>query len=589
MSKQPLFILLICLIVGILAQEILQFSWLWATICLGIGITTLLSFLLKNLIILKLRPLFISILFFSIGVFIHFLNSIPTDLPQIPQEAEIIFSLDKKLNSNEKNKRYEISAFYNGKPFRSILSVPKKEKELDFSHYYQAKVWINKVEPPQNNYQFNYAKYLQRKDIYFQAFAKNSLQKSPKTELSFSEFWKQKRLDVLANIDQTTMSDKVRNFLKSIILADRTELHQEILSDFQQSGLIHLLAISGTHIGIIFGAIFLFLKKVIPLKFNKFTIPISLAFIWFFAFFIGGGNPVIRACTMLTAYFSFQILQRKTDTLHSTSLAGLAILAFDTQQLFDIGFLLSFCSVLGIFWFNQAIINRFPKPKNSIQRIYLYTFSLSTSAQLGTIPLILYHFHQYSLISIIANLAIIPLAQIIIVFSFLMTILLAFNLKIIWLEYIYEYSISIILELIKFFGNIEFGFFQNISFSLSEAFVLSIFIFSLKFLLNNFNLKNILKTTYILLIFISLRLIINFYEYQKFEIKTHHLNQEKIVSVKEKGKVYFYLKQDINNSKTEKYIIQPYLISIRCKEYEIREIPPHTSSIQINGQVLDFK
>lgn len=589
MSKQPLFILLICLIVGILAQEILQFSWLWATICLGIGIVALFGFLFKNLIILKLRPLFISIFFFSIGFFIHFLNSIPTDLPQIPQEAKIIFSLDKKLNSNEKNKRYEISAFYNGKPFRSVLSVPKEEKELDFSHYYQTKVWINKVEPPQNNYQFNYAKYLQRKNIYFQAFAKNSLQKSPKTELSFSEFWKQKRLDVLANIDQTTMSDKVRNFLKSIILADRTELHQEILSDFQQSGLIHLLAISGTHIGIIFGAIFLSLRKVIPLKFNKFTIPISLAFIWFFAFFIGGGNPVIRACTMLTAYFSFQILQRKTDTLHSTSLAGLAILAFDTQQLFDIGFQLSFCAVLGIFWFNQAIINRFPKPKNSIQRIYLYTFSLSTSAQLGTIPLILYHFHQYSLISIIANLAIIPLAQIIIVFSFLMTILLAFNLKIIWLEYIYEYSISIILELIKFFGNIEFGFFQNISFSLSEAFVLSIFIFSLKFLLNNFNLKNILKTTYILLIFTSLRLIVNFYEYQKFEIKTHHLNQEKIVSVKEKGKVYFYLKQDINNSKTEKYIIQPYLISIRCKEYEIREIPPHTSSIQINGQVLDFK
>lgn len=589
MSKQPLFILLICLIVGILAQEILNFSWLWATICLGIGIVALFGFLFKNLIILKLRPLFISIFFFSIGIFIHFLNSIPTDLPQIPQEAKIIFSLDKKLNSNEKNKRYEISAFYNGKPFRSVLSVPKEEKELDFSHYYQTKVWINKVEPPQNNYQFNYAKYLQRKNIYFQAFAKNSLQKSPKTELSFSEFWKQKRLDILANIDQTTMSDKVRNFLKSIILADRTELHQEILSDFQQSGLIHLLAISGTHIGIIFGAIFLFLRKIIPLKFNRFTIPISLAFIWFFAFFIGGGNPVIRACTMLTAYFSFQILQRKTDTLHSTALAGLAILAFDTQQLFDIGFQLSFCAVLGIFWFNQAIINRFPKPKNSIQRIYLYTFSLSTSAQLGTIPLILYHFHQYSLISIIANLAIIPLAQIIIVFSFLMTALLAFNLKIIWLEYIYEYSISIILKLIKFFGNIEFGFFQNISFSLSEVFALSIFIFSLRFLLNNFNLKNCLNSTYILLIFISLRLIINFYEYQKFEIKTHHLNQEKIVSVKEKGKVYFYLREDINNSKTEKYIIQPYLISTRCKEYEIREIPPHTSSIQINGQVLDFE
>jgi competence protein ComEC len=109
----------------------------------------------------------------------------------------------------------------------------------------------------------------------------------------------------------------------------------------------------------------------------------------------------VRSGLMLSIYFVYVLLQRKPDLLHSLSLSAFIILIFDTQQLFDVGFQLSFCAVLGIYWLNQPILNYFPIQDNWFKKLIFNTISISVSAQLATLPLfctIFISFHLFQLL-----------------------------------------------------------------------------------------------------------------------------------------------------------------------------------------------
>ncbi len=181
---------------------------------------------------------------------------------------------------------------------------------------------------------------------------------------------KQIRLDFLQRIDSSMLSTESRDFLKGIILADRTDMDAGISADFTKTGLVHFLAISGTHMIIIFWLIMFFLKRCFPLRLRNVAVIISLLLIWCFAVFIDYGSSVVRSCLMLTFYYIMVLLQRKPDLLHSMALAGLIILMLDTQQLFDIGFQLSFLAVFGIYWLNRPILNCLPKARNNIHDFF---------------------------------------------------------------------------------------------------------------------------------------------------------------------------------------------------------------------------
>ena len=115
---------------------------------LGFSFLSLLVFLIRNFYLYRLRPLSLFILFFSCGIFAHYLNSQRPQLPQLNSKENIIFKITKKLNSNQKSRRYEIEAWKGNESFKSILSLPKSEKEFDYLHYYKAEVYINKIEKP---------------------------------------------------------------------------------------------------------------------------------------------------------------------------------------------------------------------------------------------------------------------------------------------------------------------------------------------------------------------------------------------------------------------------------------------------------
>lgn len=585
MNKQPLLLMLLCYVLGIFFCDLIPTSIHQTVFLMSFALVfTMLSFF-KVKILKELKNYSLGFLFFSVGVFSHYWHSKKSEIPNFQGKQTVVFQINKKLNSNKKYRKYEVLAKAEGNEINAILYVPKEEKQLDFKNYYQTKVYINKVESPKNDFQFDYAKYLARKGIYYQSFATDEILEAPKKTLTISEKIRQERLEILNTIDGSKLPKREREFLKGIILADRTEMDAEMVSDFSKSGLVHFLAISGTHLAIIFWLILYLLKPIFPAKFRKIPIVLSLLFIWSFTIFIDYGSSVVRSCLMITAYYSFVLLQRKPDLLHAMAIAGFAILIFDTHQVFDVGFQLSFVAVFGIFWLNEPILKNLPRPKNKIQDFLFNVISVSLAAQIATLPLVIFYFHQYSFLSIVANVIIVPFSEIIIIFSLLMTVLFAFKLEFSWLSFIYEKLVDFLLKSIHFFADQDWFFIKNIPLNWVELIILFVVIFLLRGLFLHQS-KTMLRFLGIALLFFMVRIIVDFYQFKKTEtLVVENFNQKTIIQ-KEGNRAIFWVDKKSNNEMLKRFIIEPYITSRRIERYEIKVDPKGFSEVKIRSELI---
>ena len=584
MNKQPLFVCTLGFILGICFQDHFNLSQLWVISGIVLGVILFGLGSIKNLFFDKIKSIFLLFLFFSLGNFIHFLNSKPEQLPTLAKNKpiNIVFKLEQKLNSNEKNRRYEIQILNFKNPFSAVISIPKNQQELNFLHIYNTKAYLNPTEKPQHDFQFNYQKYLARQKIFVQGYIPNEISVIPKTELSITDRIKHQRWILLNRIEQSSLQPQNKALLKGIILADRTEIDKEIIQNFTRTGLIHILAISGSHMAIIFLLILFFLKPIFSVKYRNIPIYLSLLAIWAFAILIDYGNSVMRSCIMISIYYIMIFLQRKPDLLHSIALSALLILTWDTHQLFNIGFQFSFMAVLGIFWLYQPIIQLFGKVKNHILRFTLNSFALSFSAQLAVIPLVIYYFHQFSWLSIFINTISIFISQAFIIFSFIICILFGFNLAVDEILNIYDLSASFFLNMIAFFSRWDFSFLQNIPLNFIELSILLFIVYFLREIFVRPNLKIFLKSLFLGLLFVLTRICYDFYWEQKDEVLSHSFYQQNLISVKKGKHITFILSETINQSKAQEFIINPYFSSRRAEFLEIKILPKGTK-LKINN------
>ncbi|MGE8513512.1 MAG: ComEC/Rec2 family competence protein [Chryseobacterium culicis] len=315
----------------------------------------------------------------------------------------------------------------------------------------------------------------------------------------------------------------------------------------------------------------------------------SLVFIWLFAAFIGFGNSVLRSCIMLSVYFVFVLLQRKPDLLHSLALSAFFILIGDTQQLFDVGFQLSFLAVLGIYWLNQPLLKHFPKQDNYIKKLLFNTITISLSAQLATLPLVLYYFHQFSFISIIANFVVVPFSELIIVFSFIMTALISFGIDFEFLNGIYDCIILILLKIIHSFAEIDLLFFENIPMNILEVLSVSAVVYLLRPVILKFNFKNLMRLIMMAIVFLIIRTGSTAFEHQKEEILVHHFNKNKIFSVKNGDTVCFWISDMENMAEILQYIINPYCASRRVDHFEVKTLSSSVQKVVFRDKIYDLK
>ena len=591
MNKQPLLICAISFGLGIFFQDKFDFPFWGAATTLALGIVGFLAgFFIRNFFFDRLKSASLVFLFFSIGIFLHFLNTNSAQNFDFEKNktTKIVFQLNKKLNSNERNKRYEVKILNFKKPFSAVISIPKEQQELDFLHFYSAEAYLNPTQKPQYDFQFDYQKYLARQNIHYQGFIPDKISFKKKESVSFTDKIKQKRLDLLFRIDNSSLQPQNKAILKGIILADRTEIDQEIINHFSKTGLIHILAISGSHMAIIFLMILFVLNPIFSVKYRNIPIYISLAAIWGFAIFIDYGNSVVRSCIMITVYYIMIFLQRKPNLLHSLALAGMMILSIDTQQLFDVGFQLSFLAVFGIFWLYKPITNHYKPLKNRAIRFILNTFSLSLAAQLTTLPLILFYFHQFSIMSVFINVVSIMVSQGFIIFSFIVSILFGIEFTPDWLLEIYDWCASFFLNMVAFFSKTDFSFVENVSIEIPELIILFVLVYLLRSVFEKPNVKTFTHFSFFILLFIFTRILTNFYFWKKEEILLHSFFKQNIISVKQGDKAVFIMSDEADTEKINNFIIKSYITSRRVKNIEIKKVEPMTR-LKINQTIYEIK
>ena len=204
-------------------------------------------------------------------------------------------------------------------------------------------------------------------------------------------------------------------FAKAMLIGDRSSLGDDLNDEFIKTGTVHILSISGLHVGLIAGmALFVFGIVRIP---KKASLIMTMAFLAVYSYVAGSSPPIIRAVVMFAVFAVGYVIERQTDLLNSLALAALFILLGAPKQLFDPGFQLSFVSIASIFIFYPKIGAALGAERHGrgglIGRAAGYALkgvSVSVAAWIGTWPLISSYFNIVSPVSIIANLVIIPMS-----------------------------------------------------------------------------------------------------------------------------------------------------------------------------------
>ncbi len=422
--------------------------------------------------------IFTYVLFFQIGIFTQIINtdSYQADnyIHQIRNETDehsVQLVLREKLKSSLLNDRYIgiVKRIDNRESSGKILVNFHKIKgnlKLNIGSNFLIKGIVYRHKNPINPDQFDYGKYLTNKSILAQMYADSYEIKISKTTDKdiwyYSDFLRNK---ILNNLEKNNFSKDELHVVAALILGQQQDISPEILHDYQFAGAIHILSVSGLHVGFILLFITFLLK---PLRKNKvgntirlITIILSL---WGFAILAGLSPSVVRSVTMFSFVAVGMHLKRSTNIFHTLLVSVFLILLFQPSFLFDVGFQLSYVALFFIFWL-QPLLENLWTPNNKIAIYFWEILTVSFAAQIGAFPLSIYYFHQFPGLFFVTNLIIIPFLSVIMALGVFVMVLAAFDYVPEIPAKILEYSIYFLNKTINWVASFEQFIIKDIPFN----------------------------------------------------------------------------------------------------------------------------
>ncbi len=382
-----------------------------------------------------------------------------------PKSLQTVLKI-KSVSNND-------SVFVSKEKVMAYFVKSSKSEELipgDVIVFEQKPVFIKSSNNP---YEFDYSKYLGRKGIYRQVYlADNKWVKAGyKSEFSLSVTAEKVRLKLMNIYRAHNMTGKEYDVLSALTLGYSRGLDPETKRVFSSAGAMHVLAVSGLHVGIIFMAVkflFGFLKKRRAGRFIYLFF--ALVSLWSFAFITGLAPSVKRAATMFSFFVIGESIKRQQNTYNSMAASAFLLLLINPNNLFEAGFQLSYSAVFGIVFLQPRLVAIF-NAKNKIVLFIRDLLTVSVAAQIATFPISIYYFSQFPTFFWLSNLLVIPAATILIPLGFSLLFLH-------WIPVVAKY-VSVLIELfitqlINFLGFVEKlpASVINISISETELFIL---------------------------------------------------------------------------------------------------------------------
>lgn len=518
-SNYPLVKFTIIFITGIIFSSIIRIDLLVQILLLSaIIITTIIFFILNKdssqlaVSILTVVTIFlIGSSYFSVRSTVQ--NKYPFKLPK-QKDAVIYGSVDKielikegRLSFKILTDSIIISEKKYGNEFQILCSIYDQQDKLDslydkvsVGNSVVCKSTIHKPRDKRNPFEFDFEKYLNEREIVALATSYSS------ADISINDnnvdvfrnaiFGIRKQLDEKLSLihNKTTSS-----MLRGLLLADRSGIDSEINQDFINSGVVHVLSVSGLHVGYIV-IIFLFLFSRMPLYWRTFLTILGL---FLYMIITGSEAPVFRCTIMASVILTVPLFGRMSNSINTLSLAALVILILSPKELFNPSFQLSFTAIL-------SLIILYPPLKKFIDQFHLKSKALNyflmfigstIAVQVGTMPFILVYFGKISITSLFANAFVIPISGLLvgigIVSLFLSPLSLFISGAFASMNELLTYSM---LNIVRLFGNPHYSFISIRQFSLYDGIL---FYLSFAFLFTLWKYFNSAKAKIIFIVLIT--------------------------------------------------------------------------------------
>ena len=276
------------------------------------------------------------------------------------------------------------------------------------------------IPPPANPFQFDYKVYLFNNGITKSAYVFNAQKiKTLENGKGFAVYrFSSKCQNYLKQVFTEHLRDTVvKATVESLVFGYKDEIPDELTRGYARTGTLHVLAVSGMHVALVFLVLSKILGFIKGFRFSLILkVTVILIAIWMYCIISGLSPSVIRAGFMISFILIGKAINRYANAYNILGITAFLILWYNPFWLLNVGFQLSFAAVLGILVFNEKLLKLY-NPENYLLNACWQIISVTLSAQIFTFPLSLYYFNQFPIYFLPANLIIIPLTTLIIYLS----------------------------------------------------------------------------------------------------------------------------------------------------------------------------
>lgn len=439
----------------------------------------------------------------------------------------------------------------NGHPIpatgRFLLYLPLKQAEniQPGNLYLLPSEKLKPLTPSGNPGSFDFADYNKKKNIFHQIYLDTNQLIAFSTTLSNRcKIWLTKAQKAALKAMDQNIPQPHNQLAKALLIGYREEVDKDLLTTYSQTGVVHVIAVSGMHLGLIF----LILQRILIFPETRFPATkwikfgLVLGFTWFFSAVAGSAGSIIRAASMFSIVLFAKILRKPLESLQSISLTAFLLLLIDPFWIWDAGFLLSFAALLSIVLY-QAQIAKLILPKHPLMKALWELISVTLAAQLLTLPLCIALFHQVPVYFLPANLLAVPLSS----FALIGTLIL-------WITELIGIPIPLIGHLTSTLINwMNLGIFQisklpgaviqDINWSQSQVIIAYLIIILFSGWMNTRNQKLFLSLLTSCLLFASIQLYLNIQHQKQQLLLIYHLPGKSITALISGNHSHFYLNQ----------------------------------------------
>lgn len=379
----------------------------------------LLGFYFINKKFKAIKSLLLYVCFFYVGYFNFQSYYTPSDSHYLNVESDKTVSL-KKIKILEKRHESSFSYSYVGELIQMdhqtttgklLIYQNKDTVQLPYvrGQVILTSAVLKSLTDAKNPGAFSYKTYLENQAIYTQI----ELNPNNYYTLKFPKNDLRNRLDqyydkAKRKIQISELNEQAKAMLQALLLAERSSIGSEQIDQYAKAGIIHLLALSGLHIGLIVELLLIFLT---PLKWIRFGSTLRLVLVvcslWTFALFVGLPASVVRAVILFSFFTIGRFINQGKNSFHFTVVSLLLLLVVYPPYLREVGFQFSFLAVLGILWI-QPILQKFYKPKQLFMKKIWGWITVCLAAQIAVGPISIFYFHQFPSLFLFSNVLIVP-------------------------------------------------------------------------------------------------------------------------------------------------------------------------------------